>query len=865
MARSGGRLAEDGTIGISSGLSPVHLRRFLTGCGYTAPLLVEDYRFGDQCVPLAGFSHQPRDARSACISVARSDGDAKVAVAACRDLGAPIALVCHGADLEWWRQTATGPEHEQTINRADLTGFFRKRKAEFAPDRVYRAKTLGRLDRTHQLRFVDLGLMPLVEAEIGKRVADLVVRVVSDVQGTMRRSNGGARISRQVFQAVFWLLAGKILHDKSVEKFIRIDLTDATEVLTRVGRHYRADVSVLPPVTGRWKDALSRAAESIGKFANLRNVSTESLAYVYEAAFVDQHLRKELSTHSTPSYLVDYMLWQLAPWIEEIPESDRYVFEPACGHGAFLVGAMRMLRILGGQTDPQSQHEYFKRHLRGIDKDSFALEIARLALTLADIPNPNGWLLSEEDMYESDVLKRETAKAKILLANPPFEQFSDRERRKYSRAGFPVDHPKAIEMVARTLPHLREGAVFGIVVPRGFLHDRQSRDIRTALLAEFEFAEMCLFPDKVFEFADMETVVLLGRRRRSRGKRAATVRYRRVREKGWPNFLNSYAADWETVIPLSRFRACEKNSFLVPELDDTWRSLGGCPTLGSLADIAQGLFFKGKDLPEDAWTIHERPRRNDTRGFSSVPADLTIYGLPPEVGVNLHEAVIDRRMPGATPGVPQVLLNYGPVGRGPWRLKALIDAEGHVVTNRIITVRPIDSGLPLEFPWALLNSPVGNAYAYCHLGKRDILVGEMRKMPIPRADPGDVQRVVDAARSYLDTVRETDAFMRPEPDPAVVKQTLLRMDAEVLRLYDLSPRLERALLDLFAGEERKGVGCKLDGYFPADFKPYVPLHEYISDEYRRATAGEMRRRYQPVRSPATLAALERTAERFAQE
>ena len=180
-------------------------------------------------------------------------------------------------------------------------------------------------------------------------------------------------------------------------------------------------------------------------------------------------------------------------------------------------------------------------------------------------------------------------------------------------------------------------------------------------------------------------------------------------------------------------------------------------------------------------------------------------------------------------------------------------------------MRPIDSALPLEFPWALINSPVGNAYAYCHLGKRDILVGAMRKMPVPRAAPGDVQRVVDAARSYLDTFREANAFMRPEPDPAVAKQTLLRMDAEVLRLYNLSPRLERALLDLFAGEERKGVGCKLDGYFPADFKPYVPLHEYISDEYRRATSGEMRRRYQPVRSHATLTALERTAELFAQE
>ena len=31
--------------------------------------------------------------------------------------------------------------------------------------------------------------------------------------------------------------------------------------------------------------------------------------------------------------------------------------------------------------------------------DPFALEIARLSLTLADVPNPNGWALTEADMF----------------------------------------------------------------------------------------------------------------------------------------------------------------------------------------------------------------------------------------------------------------------------------------------------------------------------------------------------------------------------------------------------------------------------------------------------------------------------------
>ena len=91
------------------------------------------------------------------------------------------------------------------------------------------------------------------------------------------------------------------------------------------------------------------------------------------------------------------------------------------------------------------------------------------------------------------------------------------------------------------------------------------------------------------------------------------------------------------------------------------------------------------------------------------------------------------------------------------------------------------------------------------------------------------------------------------------------MDAEVLRLYDLPPRLERELLDLFAGHERKGVGCRFDRYFPEGFTPYIPLHEYISEEYRRSTVGKVLERYEPVQSPATLAAIDKALELFTEE
>ena len=82
------------------------------------------------------------------------------------------------------------------------------------------------------------------------------------------------------------------------------------------------------------------------------------------------------------------------------------------------------------------------------------------------------------------------------------------------------------------------------------------------------------------------------------------------------------------------------------------------------------------------------------------------------------------------------------------------------------------------------------------------------------------------------------------------------MDAEVLRLYSLAPRLERQILDTFAGSERPGVPFKMDRYFPDGFEPFIPLHEYLSEEFRDASAERLVRlaRTDPP-SPSVLAVL----------
>ena len=230
--------------------------------------------------------------------------------------------------------------------------------------------------------------------------------------------------------------------------------------------------------------------------------------------------------------------------------------------------------------------------------------------------------------------------------------------------------------------------------------------------------------------------------------------------------------------------------------------------------------------------------------------------------MNLSSDVIDRKVTGATTGVPQILLNYAPVGRGPWRLKALIDRTGHPVTSRFITVRPRAHHVPLEYLWAVLNSPIANAYAYTHLMKRDILVGTMRLMPIPAATAPDMERIAVLAANYLDELAKAEAAFGNTLDPDQARRQLMAIDAEILRLYDLAPRLERQVLDLFAGQQRAGVTFPVDRYYPAHFEPWVRLHEYLSDDYRRSTAGALREAHQDLSSEPLLAALRRATEDF---
>jgi type I restriction-modification system DNA methylase subunit len=804
-------------------LTPTSINAPLRDCGYRQDLLKTNFHHGDDViVPLVGFAQPPMDSRSACVAVlseASIPTDPRVAVEGCRGLGAPIVFVCFQNNLQWWKQGAESAEYLESVPADQVHGFFQSRQRQFSPEAVYRAKTWGRYRQSDQLSFVDVGLMPLVEEQVGKSIASLVERNVAELKNNLDWNDVDAEQGHWLLKAIFWLLSGKILRDKGVDGFQNLELQDVQDVFRRVARHYGSTPLRIEPNVR--VEALSGPAHNIERFSSLALTTTESLGYVYENALISAATRSSLGTHTTPSFLVDYIVGGLRDWIEAIPVDERTVFEPACGQAAFLVSAMRLLtEILPPERSlPSRRGQYLRKRLHGSDVDPFALELARLSLTLTDIPNPDGWDLTVQSMFDGEHIADQASRTTVLLFNAPFENLSSKEKVLYRSRGTTFRFTnKSAEMLWRTLPYLPVGAVFGVVIPQVLLHSNSALEIRKLLLREYELKEICALPDKVFEFSEAESAVVMGRR--TRAAQDNVIRYRRIHKPLLESFRSGSTDLPVKAVPKSRFLDDPSFSFRIPDIEEVWTALADNPTLSQIAAVSKGLDYRASIAP-GIKTYSERPFENGHLGFVRLNRRLLLHQLPRLYWMNLDSAAVSSPRSGTEIGTPQLLLNYARASRGPWRLKALLDWEGHPVTSRFITVRP-RTNYSLEVLWGLLNSPVANAYAFSYLGTRDNVVGDIRRIPLPQVDR--LAGVESAVRDYFALAAS------PNPSTTALRDYLLKVDAEVVRLYSLPLQLEHAVLRLFRNWPRVGVPFEQVTYLPKEVDLCLSLAEFLEFE-----------------------------------
>ena len=829
----------------------------IEACGYQPDCIKSNYAYSDsqgkECsIPLAAFADKTFDYKSSCIGVVDGTSTPKDNytswISSFRGLGVPIIFSCFSDKIEWWKIKSDGVEQQgKAISMKAVKEFFVKQKNNLSPDKIFRAKNFGKVQKSFQLSFVDLGLMPLIEKQEGEYLSSLVERINGALYKYRKEPNVNEKLSRWLFQAGFWLIGAKILKDKDVPGFKTLKLTDIECLIDKIQRHYDAGKQ-LDITKNVQRSALERVAKEIVEpVSSFAQITTESLAYVYENALVSEETRKKMGTHATPAWLVNYIVWQLIDWIEGIPEDDRVVLEPTCGHAPFLTAAARVLSFLYKGSDEQ-KHAYLKDHLIGIERDSFAEEIARLALTLSDVPNKDGWQIDNYDVYATNALQRIAQKATILLCNPPFENFSQDEKSAYTNRK--TDN-KAAEVLFRTLPYMPQGSVFGVILPQGFLHKKNLANLRKEILDKYELRTICNLPDNVFAKAGHPSTVLLGRKIRSK-KQVSYLRVPKIKLEG---FKDTYSVPEEKV-PKNVFYTAENYSFRLPQLKEVWEFCKTFPSLKKYIKTGRGFEYKSGLTIEERRSI--KKFEGSARGFYDYDDNAYIDKLPRTIWLNVSDRYIKNRASGFS-GQPRIVVNRIRGSRTPWRLRAWIDVKGHPCSKTFLSVVPV-SEISLQLIWALLNSPVANAFLDDHCMSQDNNEGVLELIPVPyeNQDLTVLARMVEKYFSF----REETGILEDANLLEKKRQCLLEIDAEIMRLYDLPPRYEKRILDMFQGIKRKGVEFEFEGYYAKGFESSIPLHIYISNEYQRSTAAFVSKWVEENRSEEIIKAFEIADEAF---
>ena len=813
------------------------VRNGLTLLGFEDRLLQEKYHFADilessysvRTIPLAAFAQEPPSYQNACFGVVISNGQSGIPlVSSCRSLGAPHIIEVRNDGISRWKMTShNDPKHLEVIPTEHITRLFELHKKDWAPAQILRAKAIGEEDFASQLDFFDTGLLPLIEGEVREKLDGLLRRTVALSIEQYKSNNPNAEPDYTgLVRLLFRLVAAKILSDRN---YPGNWLDDNPETVIKAVEDFyfreAAPKSVL-------KDYGTQAVawNSIKKAFHFQNLSVEALAYVYENTFVSRELRTLYSIHGTPPYIAEYMVRHLP--FDRLEESERTVFEPFAGHAVFLVAAMRRLReLLPPSMGTAERHEYFVKRLSGIEKEEFAWEVGRLSLMLADYPNPNGWRLMQGDAFQDARVDKEIANAGIVLCNPPFEDFKIDERRAYS--GLYSIH-KPLEILHRIVNHPQKPRLLGFVLPRTFLTRQAYRELRSFIGSAYGNIELVGLPDKVFRHSDAEAVILLAEGKPSENVHIISAA---VDKDDLPTFKRNGTPTRRAGRDILISELKKTGQLWEPPLHQVWERLESYDNFDNIAEVHRGIEYKVPlELNRDKFlSLQLKEEGNFKKALDNVSRGFEPFFVQRYVFMDTSPEVMRRNSYLYPWDKPKVIANAARLSRGPWRIAASPDYDSLICYKNFYGIWP-RTGLPIELIAAILNSPVANAYLWTFDTRENRKI-TVAKIPIPKIDANTSTQVTELVKAYITHRREwlSNPF-KQETLKTVCGDLLAKIDAAILYAYDLPPRLERQLLDCFQGYQRPGP-VEFYEYYPREFKPFIPWHKYISEDFSRARIG----------------------------
>jgi N-6 DNA Methylase len=796
-----------------------NIERELRRLGYSSEALIHDYTFADvlsisgeeRHVELAAFTQMPESYRSAAFAVISGTSDVS-AIVGRRALGAPILFVIGQSDVGVWRVGAQGaPRLLERVSLDALPELFQRNAERWRPQAVHRAKSLAQSQVAYQLDFVDLGLIPAIEHEVEDKLDRLLKRVIDQ----LLKGLDGER-EEAAFRTTFRLLAAKILVDREHPDALSWAVAPVGEVLAGIEAYYNLGQLSTFASASVPSESVAAAWLLLREGISFRNISSDSLAFVYENTLVTADTRKRFGTHSTPRQVAEYVVGRLD--LSRFDLDKLTIFEPFTGAGTFLVAALRAVRDLlpEGMTGKQ-RHAFLVGCIKGAEIDAFACEVATLSLILADYPNANGWKIKAEDLFLPMVLAEETATATVVLCNPPWEDFDANERVEYPEmATKSISRPMT---VLRTVLEMRPDAI-GFVLPQGFLRQQQYADLRQQVADTYGRVELTSLPDRVFQRAGFQAAVLVASELRDvfaigSSKLLSAV----VEDRDRVSFLTT----GEISAKRRRTKIVRTGDIWIGALDELWEHLERYPRLDYVANVYRGLKWWKQATGRSAV-----PRDGFAPGVFDPSASLLPFEIRNVAYLDLDPKHAMFPGPLTRPwDTPKILANSARRSRGPWRIAAAYDLSGLVASQAFFGIWLRDENVPGEALEAILNGPLANAFLTERASNQHFTNQLLKQLPMPKhRSLGDIAEAVRRYRAAKVAIRK-DA-LEPSGTDAVLNTLLIEIDAEVLKAYDLPPRLERRLLDFFRGhEDERRVGHEFRGWFPADFTAYIPLHEYL--------------------------------------
>ena len=811
----------------------------LRGIGYHDTLLEEDYKFPDyftsrreeRQVAAVAFGQTPVSYDTALIGVALSNGLREQAlINSLRALGAPILLEVDNYEVRQWAVSHKENQHTLVARYpADrITNMIERHAREWKPEPLLRAKNIGSFNETAQSTLF-AGLLPELEEHIQEQLEPLLYKALSTTKAVYKEVNGSDAEPSELFKLIFWVLTAKIFHDRSVSGFIKLS-PDPDAILNAVAKQYD---EIVPQLLDR--ESRSVAVDCIWNELDFRHLSVEVLAQMWSTMLIDSETKKRLGIHRTPRSLVRYIVERIP--LQQPGDDPRIIFEPCTGSAAFLIGVMNALRPNLFLMAPDERHRYFTKHIAGIEKDPFGVEISHFTLALADFPNLSGWTKRVKlgDVFEPGVLTDYLKRAGVVLCNPPFEQFDlEGERKKYQ-----VSSPwKPVELLNRVLDDLHPSGVLGFVLPRNFVDGTGGyKEIRKRLAKRFANIDITVLPDRAFE-ADVEVALLIATEPIPHD--TCQVSYHKVNDTAdaWKQFELGHKLSLEN----TEIRATEKaaETFAVYELPKVWNFLFNHLKLGDVAELRRGIEWNQPLIKKGGIETGNRSkfvREEYAEGFTRGVAPLTkfkVFEQPRLSYLSLRSQDL-RHTFDYEWSKPKVILNKSTKSRGKWRIAAFPDTEGVTFYQTFIGAWSKSQDYDELVLAAILNSPVANAFVSTREGKTDITMETLRLIPIPQFSEPQREKLKSIVRHYQ------EAVAMPIATRSDASQLLMEIDALVLDGYRMPPRLENELLEHFRGEgQNRPTFHHFGDYLPPNSQIYFSLSERLSPKFENATVGKFR-------------------------